>query len=61
MQFIDSAKLMASSFSILSIIFLKEFKELNINTDTIIKTVELAEFNIIIATVFLTTQTLKMI
>ena len=46
---------------ILSIIFLKEFKKLNVNFDTMIKNVKLAELNISIATVFLNTQTLKMI
>ena len=44
-------------YQILSIIFLKEFIRLNVNTDTI----KLAELNKSIATVFLNTQTLKMI
>ena len=48
-------------YEILSIIFLKEFVELNINTDTMIKNVKLAELNINIATAFLNTQTLKII
>ena len=48
-------------YQILSIIFLKEFTKLNVNTDTIIKNVKLAELNIGIATVFLNTQTLKII
>ena len=41
----------------LSIIFLKEFIELNVNADTIIKVV----LNISIATVILNSQTLKII
>ena len=41
--------------------FLKEFIKLNVNTDTIIKNVKLAELKTNIANVFLNTQTLKMI
>ena len=52
---------MASFYQILSIIFLKEFIELNVNTDMMIKYVKLVEFNISIVTEFLKTQTLKMI
>ena len=48
-------------YQILSIIFLKEFMELNVNTNMMIKSVRLVEFNIIIATVFLNTSILKMI
>ena len=48
-------------YQILSIIFLKEFIKLNVNTDTVIKNVKLTELNINIGTVFLNTQTLKMI
>ena len=48
-------------YQILSIIFLKEFIELNVNTDMMIKYVKLVEFNISIVTEFLKTQTLKMI
>ena len=44
-------------YQILSIIFLKEFIELNVNADTIIKAV----LNISIATVILNSQTLKII
>ena len=51
---------MASSLSnLVSIMFLKEFLKLNVNADTKIKNVKLAELNITIA-VFLNTQTLKM-
>ena len=42
-------------YQILSIIFLKEFIELNVNTDMMIKNGILAELNISIATVFLNT------
>ena len=38
-----------------------EFIKLNVNTDTMIRNVKLAELNINIATAFLNTQTLKMI
>ena len=48
-------------YQILSIIFLKEFMELNVNTNMMIKSVRLVEFSIIIATVFLNTSILKMI
>ena len=42
-------------YQILSIIFLKEFIKSNVNTNTMIKNVKLAELNIIIAAVFLNT------
>ena len=61
LQFNDRSRFMASSLSILSIIFLKEFIKLNVNTDTMIKHVKLAELNVNIKTAFLNTQTLKMI
>ena len=48
-------------YQILLIIFLKEFKVLNVNTDMIIKNLKHVELNISIATVFLNTQILKMI
>ena len=48
-------------YQILSIIFLKEFIKLNIHTDMMMKNVKLAELSINIATVFLSTQALKMI
>ena len=48
-------------YQILSIIFLKEFIKLNVNTDMKLKNVELVELNISNATVFLNMQTLKMI
>ena len=51
----------ATHYQILSIIFLKEFIELNVNSDTIIKNVKYVELNISIATVTLNTKILKMI
>ena len=48
-------------YQILSIIFLKEFIELNVNSDTMIKNKKHVELNIFIATAFLNVQTLKMI
>ena len=47
--------------AIFPIIFLKEFIELSINSDEMIKNVKLAELNISFANVFLNIQTLKMI
>ena len=47
-------------YQILSITFLKEFIELNVNTDMMIN-VRLVELNISIATVFSNIQTLTMI
>ena len=47
-------------YRILSIIFLKEFIELNVNLDTVRKNVKHVERNISIVTVFLNTQILKM-
>ena len=48
-------------YQILSIIFLKKFRELNVNFDTMIKNVKHVELNINIATVFLNAHILKMI
>ena len=48
-------------YQILSIIFLKEVIELNVNRNMIIKNVKLVELNITVVTVFLDTQILKMI
>ena len=48
-------------YQIFSIAFLKEFIKLNVNTDTIVKHVKLAELIINIATVFFNAQTLKII
>ena len=46
---------------ILSVIFLMEFIELNLNLDMMIKSVKHAESNIGIATIFSNVQTLKVI
>ena len=46
---------------ILSIIFMNEFVELNVNLDTMTKNMKIVELNISFATVFLNIQTLKMI
>ena len=48
-------------YQMLSIILLKEFVELNVNTDMMIKNLKLVELNTKIVTAFLDTQTLKMI
>ena len=48
-------------YQILLIIFLKEFIELNVNLDTMMKIERLAELNIIIASFFLNTQNLIII
>ena len=48
-------------YQILSIIFLKEFTELNVNTDMMIKNVKLVELNITIATVLMNREILKII
>ena len=50
-----------TNYQALSITFLKEFIELNVNLDTMIKNVKHVELNISIATVFLNTHILKMI
>ena len=48
-------------YQILSITFLKEFIELNVNLDTMIKNVKHVKLSLSIATIFLNTQILKMI
>ena len=48
-------------YQLLPIICLKEFIELNVNMDIMIKNMRLAELKISIPTVFLNTKTLKMI
>ena len=52
-------ELWQANCQILSIIFLKEFIKLNVNTDTMIKNVKIAELNVNIATASLNTQTLN--
>ena len=58
LQFISSIIFMGS-YEILSIIFLKEFIKLNVNTDSMIKNVKRLELYAKYATVFLKTQTLE--
>ena len=60
LQFIGSARFMASAhYQIMSIIYLKEFMKLNVNSDTMIKNVKHVGLHINIATFFLKTQILK--
>ena len=61
LQFIDSKRLMASSLSLLVNNLAEEFIKLNVNTDTMIKNVTLAQLNKKIATTFLNTKILKII
>ena len=58
LQFISSIIFMGS-YEILSIIFLKEFIKLNVNTDSMIKNVKRLELYAKYATVFLKTQNLE--
>ena len=53
LQFIINGRFMSNSLSILSIIFLKEFIEWNVNSDMMRKNVKYVELNISTATVFL--------
>ena len=48
-------------YQILPIIFLKEFIELNVNLDAMIKNVKHVQSNISITTIFLNTKILKII
>ena len=48
-------------YQILSIIFLKELIELNVNLDTMIKNVKLVVLTVSIETAYFSIQTLKMI
>ena len=61
LQFTDSARFMAAHYQIMSIIFQKEFIELNVNSDTVIKNARHVVLNISIATVFWNTRILKTI
>ena len=61
LQVIESTRFMASSFSILLIILLNEFIELNVNRNMIIKNMKHTELNTKIASAFLNTQALKII
>ena len=60
-NFLIVQDLWQAHYQIFSIIFLKEFIELNVNLDTVIKNVKHVKLNISIATVFSNIQTLKMI
>ena len=61
LQFIDSARFMASSLSNFVNSLSKGFIELNVNSHMTIKNMQHVELSISIATVFLNIQTLKMI
>ena len=61
LQFIDSARFMASSLSNLVNNLSDELIKLNVTMDTVIKNVKLVLLKTMIATVFSNTQTLKMI
>ena len=60
LQLLIAQDLWQAHYRILSIIFLKEFIELNVNSDTMIKNEKLVKLNISNATMFLNTQMLKM-
>ena len=53
--------LLETHYQILPIIFLKEFIELNVNSDMMIKNLKLAKLNKVLETTFLNIQILKMI
>ena len=61
LKFIDSARFMASSLSNLFNNLSEGIQNFNVNTDMMIKNVKLDKLNLNIATVFLNTQSLKMI
>ena len=56
-----TAQLSQTHNKILLIILLKEFIEIHVNTDTMVKNVKLAQLISKIASAFLNTQTLKII
>ena len=59
---LTAQKLWQVHYQILSIIFLKEFIQFNVNSDTMIKNVKHVELNISIANILnISIQTLKMI
>ena len=60
-SFLIAQDIWQAHYQILSIIFLKEFIEPNMNSDMMTKNMKLVELNISIATVFLNTWVLKMI
>ena len=61
LQFIDSARFMASSLSNLVNNLFEGIHRIKCNLNMMIKNVKLVELNVSIATVFLNTQILKMI
>ena len=60
-NFLIAQDLWRAHYQFLSIIFRKEFIELNVNMDMMIKNVELAELNLNIVNIFMNTQNLKKI
>ena len=60
-NFLIAQDLWRAHYQFLSIIFRKEFIELNVNMDMMIKNVELAELYLNIVNVFMNTQNLKKI
>ena len=56
-----TAQLSQTHYKILLIILLKEFIEIHVNTDTMVKNVKLVQLISKIASAFLNTQTLKII
>ena len=61
LQLIKSAKLKQVLCQILLIIYLKDFIELNVNEDIMIKNIKYLDDNIGIATVFLNTQSSEIV
>ena len=60
-MYLTSQDLLDAHYQILSIIFLKEFIELNVNSDKLMKNMKHVKLNISIVSVFLNTQILNMI
>ena len=60
-NFLIAQDLWRAHYQFLSIIFRKEFIELSVNMDMMIKNVELAELNLNIVNIFMNTQNLKKI
>ena len=60
-MYLISQDLLDAHYQVLSIIFLKEFIELNVNSATLMKNMKHVKLNISIVSVFLNTQILNMI
>ena len=60
-MYLTSQDLLDAHYQVLSIIFLKEFIELNVNSATLMKNMKHVKLNISIVSVFLNTQILNMI